>query len=181
MIYFVRHGQTDDNVNGNILTGWGATPLNDVGLAQAKQVSKELKDIHFDLCFCSPLERTRQTLDEILKFHLNLKVVFDDRLKERDYGEISGMPASVCKFRRWNSNDEIPFKMETIPQMYSRIESFYNEILKKYSNKTILIVSHSGVARLSHFYFNGLPANGDYSEFKIDNGKCICFESERAR
>lgn len=31
MIYFVRHGQTDDNANGNLLTGWSATPLNERG------------------------------------------------------------------------------------------------------------------------------------------------------
>ena len=27
MIYFVRHGQTDDNANGNLLTGWSAHRL----------------------------------------------------------------------------------------------------------------------------------------------------------
>lgn len=36
MIYFVRHGQTDDNTNGNLLTGWSETPLNEKGFAQAR-------------------------------------------------------------------------------------------------------------------------------------------------
>ena len=84
MIYFVRHGQTDDNANGNLLTGWSATPLNERGFAQARETAAALKDIKFDVCFCSPLLRTRQTLEEILKFHEGLSIIFDDRLKERD-------------------------------------------------------------------------------------------------
>lgn len=176
MIYFVRHGQTDDNANGNILTGWGSTPLNEKGFEQAKETALELKDVKFDICFCSPLIRTRQTLKEILKYHKDLQVIFDDRLKERDYGEIMGKPADVCKFRRWNANDEIPFKMESIPDMFDRVSSFYDELKTKYIGKTILIVSHSGVGRITHFCFNGKPQDGDYSNFKIDNAKVMKIE-----
>ena len=177
MIYFVRHGQTDDNANGNLLTGWGATPLNEIGIMQAKEVAVELKDVKFDVCYCSPLVRTRQTLDEILKYHRHLKVVFDDRLKERDYGEITGKPSNICKFRRWNSNDKIPFKMESIQKMFKRIASFYDDILQKKKGKNILIVSHSGVGRLTYFYFTGTPKDGDYSNFKLDNAKVMKFEN----
>ena len=77
MIYFVRHGQTDDNANGNLLTGWSATPLNEKGFAQARETAENLNDIKFDICFCSPLLRTRQTLNEIIKYHKNLNVVYD--------------------------------------------------------------------------------------------------------
>lgn len=178
MFYFVRHGQTDDNANGNLLTGWSSTPLNERGFEQAKETADKLKDVEFDICYCSPLLRTRQTLDEILKYHPSLKVIYDDRLKERDYGEITGKPASICKFRRWNANDEIPFKMESIPQMFERISSFYDEILPKSQNKKVLIVAHSGVGRLSYFYFNGKPKDGDYSNFQLDNAKVIEFEEK---
>lgn len=177
MIYFVRHGQTDDNANGNLLTGWSATPLNDKGIEQAKQTAEELKDVKFDICYCSPLVRTKQTLNEILKYHKNLKVVYDDRLKERDYGEITGKPASICKFRRWNANDEIPFKMESIPELFERITNFYDDILTKTKGKNVLIVAHSGVGRLSYFYFTGKPKDGDYSNFQLDNAKVMTFEN----
>ena len=176
MIYFVRHGQTDDNANGNLLTGWSATPLNEKGFAQAREAAENLKDIKFDICFCSPLLRTRQTLDEIIKYHKNLNVVYDDRLKERDYGEITGQPANICKFRRWNANDEIPYKMETIPEMFDRIASFYNDLKRNYVGKNILIVAHSGVGRMTHFYFNGKPQDNDYSNFEIGNAKVMEIE-----
>lgn len=176
MIYFIRHGQTDDNANGNLLTGWSDTPLNKKGFEQAKEAAIELKDIEFDICFSSPLLRTKQTLDEILPYHKDVKVVFDDRLKERDYGELTGKPSSICEFRRWNANDEIPFKMESVPEMYERISSFYDELKTKYKSKNILIVSHSGVGRLSYFYFNGRPKDNDYSNFKLDNAKIMKFD-----
>lgn len=176
MIYFVRHGQTDDNVNGSLLSGWSATPLNEKGFAQAREVAKNLKDIKFDVCFCSPLVRTKQTLDEIIKYHKNLNVIYDDRLKERDYGEITGQPASICKFRRWNANDEIPYKMETIPEMFDRIASFYDDLKKNYEGKNILIVAHSGVGRMTYFYFNGKPQDNDYSNFEINNAKVMEIE-----
>lgn len=176
MIYFVRHGQTDDNVNGSLLTGWSSTPLNERGFAQAREAAENLKDIKFDICFCSPLLRTRQTLNEIIKYHKNLNVIYDDRLKERDYGEITGKPASICKFRRWNANDEIPYKMETIPEMFDRISSFYDDVKKNYKGKNILIVAHSGVGRITHFYFNGKPQDNDYSNFEIGNAKVMEIE-----
>lgn len=177
MIYFVRHGQTDYNANDNLLTGWRETPLNANGFAQAKEIAEQLKDITFDICYCSPLTRAKQTLDEILKYHQDLKVVFDDRLKERDYGEITGKPASICKFRRWNANDKIPFKMESIPKMFERIADFYDEIVPETKEKNVLIVAHSGVGRLSYFYFNGIPSDGDYSNFQIDNAQVIQFKN----
>lgn len=177
MIYFVRHGQTFDNANGNLLTGWSDIPLNEVGIKQAKETALSLKDVNFDVCYCSPLTRAKQTLNEILKYHKNLNIIYDDRLKERDYGEVTGKPASVCKFNRWNANDKVTFKMETISEMFSRIKSFYNEILPTTKNKNVLIVAHSGVGRLSYFYFNGEPTNGDYTNFNLDNAKVITFNN----
>ena len=176
MIYFVRHGQTFDNANGNLLTGWGSTPLNETGIEQAKKTAQELKEVSFDVCFCSPLKRTKQTLEEILVYHKDLEVIYDDRLKERDYGEITGKPADICKFRRWNSNDYIPYKIESIDEMYARVASFYDGIKEEYKDKKVLIVSHSGVARLSYFYFNGKPTDGDYTNFAIKNAEVVKFD-----
>ncbi len=176
MIYFVRHGQTDDNANGNLLTGWSETPLNKVGLMQADKTAIQLKDIKFDICFCSPLLRARQTLEKIMKYHKNLKIIYDERLKERDYGEITGKPASICNFKRWNANDKIPYRMESIDQLYCRVSNFYDEINDKYKNKSILVVAHSGVGRMSYFYFNGKPKDNDYSNFQLDNARVIQFQ-----
>lgn len=176
MIYFVRHGQTDDAAE-SLLSGWSSIPLNSVGISQVRETAEKLKDVKFDICFCSPLRRTKQTFDEIKIFHPKLKVVMDDRLKERDYGEITGKPASICKFRRWNANDPIPFKMESIPEVFARVSDFYDDILPKFKGKNILIVSHSGIARMTHFYFKGKPQDNDFSDFKIGNAEIMKIEN----
>ena len=66
--------------------------------------------------------------------------------------------------------------METIPQMFDRVVSFYDDLKNNYKGKNILIVAHSGVGRLMHFYFNGKPQNGDYSNFKMDNAEIMQIE-----
>ena len=93
---------------------------------QAKQTAILLKEVNFDICFCSPLKRTKQTLKKILKYHKGLKVIFDDRLKERDYGFFTGVPASYCSFKRWDESAVIPKTIETIEHMYQRLNSFYS-------------------------------------------------------
>ena len=180
MIYFVRHGQTPDNI-ANVLTGWTATPLTEKGIEQAKATAETLKNVKFDICFCSPLVRTKQTLDEIIKYHKNLPVIYDDRLKERNYGLATGKSVDICNFKRWSAedNNSIPLEIETINQMFDRVSAFYNEILTKYKDQNVLIVSHSGVARISHFYFNGKPANSDYSNFKIGNAEILMLDNSK--
>ncbi len=67
-IYFVRHGETDWNVQG-LIQGWTDTPLNEKGHAQARAVAQALKaipDMSPDFAFVvSPLQRARQTMGYI--------------------------------------------------------------------------------------------------------------------
>ena len=54
--YIIRHGETVFNRKGRI-QGWCDSPLTDLGVSQAKQLGKELKNVPFDVCFCSTSER----------------------------------------------------------------------------------------------------------------------------
>lgn len=56
MIYVVRHGQTDENIN-RIIQGQQDTLLNEVGIEQGTRVAEALKDIHFDVIYSSDLKR----------------------------------------------------------------------------------------------------------------------------
>lgn len=88
IIYYVRHGQTEHNKN-NILTGRTDVSINEVGIEQAKQTAEALKDVQFDVLFCSPLLRAKQTASIVNAYH-NLQVIEDKRLIERDYGNFTG-------------------------------------------------------------------------------------------
>ena len=180
MIYFVRHGQTSDNLN-KIYTGQKDVPLNENGIAQAKETAELLKDVKFDVCFCSPLVRAKQTCGEILKYHKNLKVIYDDRLKERDYGKLVGQPVGSIKFNRWKVGDDVgmnqKYQIEEIMSVYNRVADFYDEVLPKYKGKNVLIVAHSGIGRIGSAYFNGMPENLDFSVIQIKNAEVLQFEN----
>lgn len=175
MIYFVRHGQTDDNLN-NMVQGNG--PLNETGLNQARETAEKLKNYKFDICFCSPMLRTKQTLNEIIKYHKNLKVIYDDRLIERQYYEIIGKSReNLPDFdKRWDNNVKLPYNVETIDQVYSRVSSFYDDLKNSFAKQNILIVSHKGVGRMTNAYFNGKPKDNIYSNFELKNGQFLTFE-----
>lgn len=66
MIYLVRQGQTDWNLFRRF-NGVTETFLNQNGIEQAKKQAEELKDIEFDICFCSPQMRAVQTGEIIYK------------------------------------------------------------------------------------------------------------------
>ena len=77
-IYYIRHGETDWNVEGR-LQGGIDTPLNDLGRSQARHAGRVLADLFArqglqasNLAFvASPLQRARVTMDIVraeLKF-----------------------------------------------------------------------------------------------------------------
>ncbi|MDO8467702.1 MAG: histidine phosphatase family protein [Nanoarchaeota archaeon] len=89
-IYLFRHGQTFYNKKG-IFTGWKNSELTPLGIRQARTVAKKLKNKKFGIAFCTRLGRSKQTLKEVLKFHPECKkIVVDDRMIERDYGDLNG-------------------------------------------------------------------------------------------
>ncbi|MBU2330186.1 histidine phosphatase family protein, partial [Patescibacteria group bacterium] len=55
--YFV-HGTTVDNQN-EISSGWSDATLSELGIQQAKALKEQTKDMHFDVVFCSDLQRAR--------------------------------------------------------------------------------------------------------------------------
>ena len=95
-IYFIRHGETDWNLEGR-LQGQQDIPLNDVGRVQAEEAGRRLQALvpHVeDLDYvASPMTRTRETM-EILRETLGLHpdaYRLDERLVELTFGVWEGM------------------------------------------------------------------------------------------
>lgn len=81
--YIIRHGETVFNRKGRI-QGWCDSPLTDLGVSQAKQLGKELKNVPFDVCFCSTSERAIDTANSILEGR-NVKIIPSKNLKEQSF------------------------------------------------------------------------------------------------
>ena len=171
MIYFVRHGETDYNLEG-IVQGQLDIPLNENGIHQANEIKNKLKDLDIDIIFSSPLLRAKQTA-EIINENLNVKIKYDERLKEFFAGNMQG-----TKIKDWSEEDKENFKIypenygaESNIDFYNRCVNVFKEI-SKYKN--VLIVSHGGVYRNLYRYVNNLkditcfvplPENCSISEF----------------
>jgi len=99
MIYITRHGQTNWNVLRKVM-GKIDEPLNEKGIEQAHLTKESLKDLEINLIICSPLLRARQTA-EIINEVLNIEIIYDNRLLERDYGEFEGMETKNFDFWKY--------------------------------------------------------------------------------
>lgn len=168
-LYVTRHGQTNGNVD-RIMDGCRRNiPLNENGFKQAEIARDELKDIKFDLIICSPLIRTRQTM-ETINIH-NAPVIFEERIIERDCGEFTGNSFdSLDRDLYWNYLDETKYKeAENIKDFFKRIYDYLDYIKIKYADKRVLLVTHGGVTKAITCYFNGIPEDGNLRHIGLDN------------
>ena len=175
-IYFVRHGKTEWNKLKK-MQGVVDIPLNEEGIEQAYK-TKELTDkIEFDCAICSPLIRTKQTLDIILKGR-NIPVIYDERIIERNYGEFEGTTKNVDfdydEF--WNYTKNVKYKKaENIRDFFERIYGFLDD-LKTKNYKKVLLVAHGGVSRPLDCYFNGMMSDEKLATFIPENAKIMEYE-----
>lgn len=88
-IFIVRHGETNENVEG-IIQGQLDTLLNEVGYQQASKTGAALRNESITRVISSPLKRTLDTAQEIATHHPGLVVEKDVRLMERCFGVLQG-------------------------------------------------------------------------------------------
>ena len=172
MIYFVRHGETDFNLF-SVSQGQLDTSLNSLGLKQAKEIAKKLKNNKFDYFFCSSLIRAKQTAQEINKY-LKLKINYDNRLMEVNKGILQGKKNSQKEYNKFFKNPH-KYGGETEEDVCLRIYSFLKD-LEKHKGKNILIVGHGGI----HKYLDFCLKNKDIKKDKLtltnmDNCEVVIF------
>lgn len=145
-LFFIRHGQTEANVNG-ILTGILETDLTQKGIEDAKKLSQELTE-DFDYYYCSPLKRTHQTLKAI-KGDVNF--IVDERIIEVSTGDWQGKLKTELpetEFNLYKKGLLNPPGGESLQDVDKRIKSFLEDMFKKYKKEDkILIVTHNAFIR----------------------------------
>ena len=174
MIYIVRHGQTDWNVEGRN-QGRTDIELNETGIKQAEETAKKLEGKKFDMVFSSPLKRAYKTAQIISNNH----IIPDVRLIERCNGELEGKLKSEYKgLVNFADPNEIRYGVEPLPIFRKRITEFFDYILKNYPGKEILVVTHAGISIYAKCYFEGEPKDGDYSKYKLKNCEILQYEND---
>lgn len=153
IVYIVRHGE----VPHNALRQYNNKDedLNVQGIIQANELRNKIKNIDYDIIISSPLIRAKHTA-QIINVK-NREIIIDDRIKEREPGDLSGKSLDVTnRDEYWNYNTTIQYgSSENIKSFFDRVFSFLNE-LKSENFSSVLVVAHSGVSKAFSCYFDGM-------------------------
>ena len=132
-LYIIRHGKTPWN-EMHKLQGQVDIPLSEVGIKLAEEAAVRYRDVHFDICYCSPLKRAEETA-RILLDGRDVPVFYDDRLKEMNFGicegitgyfDDNGSPVSDF-FNRPEKYDNPPEGAESMDDLFERTGKFLEE------------------------------------------------------
>lgn len=135
--YFV-HGTTTDNEK-DLATGWLPGELSKKGRQQAVDLG-DLVNEKFDAIFCSDLKRAVDSA--YLGFGGKYEIKEDSRLRECNYGDWNGVPATQFKDNLEKYIDE-PFPNgESYKDVEKRIADFLEFLKKNYAGKKVAIVAH---------------------------------------
>ena len=169
MIYIIRHGQTELN-NANALQGRSDYPLNENGIAQAREAGRWLMEqgIVFSHVYSSPLKRAIQTAELVAP---GKTILIDDRLIEMDYGPYEGMdlknpPPEIMTFFSDFVNNPAPKGMEPLSEVVQRTGEFLEAVKELPGN--ILISTHA-IAMKGALEYLTPDSNGSYWSKYIGN------------
>ncbi|RMC23851.1 MULTISPECIES: histidine phosphatase family protein [unclassified Lactobacillus] len=153
-VYIVRHGQTDTNKTLAINGSGTNLPLNETGVKQVETLRDNFNIKNIDYVYASPLRRAKQTA-EILNQGQH-DIIYDNRLKEMNYGNWDGQSAAEIRSRYPQVFDELGYfnekyaeycDGESYEHLAARLMNFWHDLVDKYVNKSILIVFHGTASR----------------------------------
>jgi probable phosphoglycerate mutase len=203
LIYVVRHGETDSNLNNKVNDKNISVTINKTGIKQAKQTGKYFKSRKISKSNCivytSPSERALATVKIICSELKIPDIKHDDRIIEFDQGLLSGLDKSSSvlqqyhseyyKFEKKYKNDRITidlnfdefdkhkakkYKAELKSDIKKRAKSFLDSIPNK--PKNIIVVTHSGIMGIIQELLTGaIPYKscGDLTNGKNCSVMCI--------
>ena len=166
-IYFMRHGQTNYNIQS--LCNDDPTKdvhLTDTGIQQAEIVAQKLKSKPLDIIFISELSRTRQTADIINQYH-HADIVPQPLINDITSG-FDSQP--VEEYKTVISHDPLHAKAnngESLLEHKQRVIHFI-DWLSQQTYKEVLVVAHEETLRVVSAYFNQLP-DEEMIELSFDN------------
>lgn len=166
-MYLVRHGETEDNLNG-IAIGQADSPLTENGILQAKNVAEFFKCKNIDAIFSSDLGRCIKTAEIIKKYHCNVQLYLEPLLRERDIGKYTKMHKTKIPGGSWA--DELEGG-ESLIQVMERAEKFLEKICGKYDS--IVVVSHAIYLRMMMGYLLKKKASEISDIEKIKNAEIV--------
>ncbi|KAK4492247.1 hypothetical protein RD792_003050 [Penstemon davidsonii] len=150
-VVLVRHGQSTWNAEGRIQGSSDYSVLTLKGESQAETSRQMLIDDSFDICFSSPLTRSKRTA-EIIWDSRKEEIITDSNLREIDLYSFQGLLKNEGKakygeaFHQWQT-DAPNFSIDghyPVRELWARARSCWTKILT-HESKSILVVAHNAV------------------------------------
>jgi 2,3-bisphosphoglycerate-dependent phosphoglycerate mutase len=156
-LILIRHGQSLWNLE-NRFTGWVDVPLTAKGIEEAREAGRKIKGITIDVAYTSALSRAQQTLSTIMhETEMEVPVIRDQALNERDYGDLSGLNKADTAARYgdeqvhiWRrSYDVAPPGGESLKDTRARTLPFFERCIMGdiRQGKNVLVVAHGNSNR----------------------------------
>jgi broad specificity phosphatase PhoE len=140
-IVFETHSTSTDNERG-IATGWLDGQLSRTGRREAEAVGSRRRGEDLAAVFTSDLGRAVETA-EIAFARSGIPIRRDPRLRECDYGDLNGGPASRVEAERSHRIDN-PFPSgESYRQVVERVRSFLDDLDPAFEGNRIAVIGHS--------------------------------------
>lgn len=173
-ICFVRHGETDWNVEKRI-QGHTDIPLNETGRAQALAMAFNAAHQRFNAIYSSDLARAMETA-RALGAREDHEIKPLPQLRERHYGIFQGITAAEgaqrhpAAYAHYVARDlDYDFESgESLRAFAERVAEGVDWLLRHHSGQTIAAVCHSGVLDIIYRRATGRPLHTP-RDFKIPN------------
>ncbi len=140
LITYFAHGTTKDNEQHKA-SGWSQIKLSSKGIDESNKLKDLIKDIDFDVVYCSDLERAIETVSIVFE-DKDVEANQDERLRECNHGDLNSKDVKLVES---NIFDRIqnPFPNgESLKDVEIRIAEFLNFLYSEYRGKHVAIVAH---------------------------------------
>ncbi len=184
-LVLVRHGQSLWNLQ-NRFTGWVDVPLTTVGRDEARAAGVALEGMHFDVAYTSVLVRAQETLRIAMQAaELELPVIRDAALNERDYGDLAGLDKAETAKRygeeqvhHWRrSYDVAPPGGESLKDTAARTLPFFDRAIMGdiRQGRDVLVVAHGNSNRSIVMQLDGLDEDA-VTRLELATGVPLVYE-----
>ncbi len=155
LLYLIRHGQTDYNIQGIVQGGGIDSDLNAKGRAQAEAFYAHYHQTRFDAVYVSSLKRTYQTLAPWEESGYQLQA--DPAIDEFRWGWMEGKkptPEMNEEFTQLKADwaaGQFHRKIrggESPEEAWNRIQPFFERVAKAHQGQRILVCSHGRTSRI---------------------------------
>lgn len=154
-LFFIRHGETDNNKAGIIQGRSIDASINEVGKKQAEAIKKALRSYDIHRVVASGLRRTHETVQPIAQ-ERGLVIEKYSELDEINFGILEGQSFKEIKGdvlevqEQWKSGNVqfAPRNGESPQEAFNRANAKVRDVLEATENENIVFMIHGRLTRI---------------------------------